>query len=165
MGLLSHLLQTLELFLFILFEFLNLRPVSLIPPVIQLIEDLAFVQNHGLSVALLLFPLCRLGVLVTVLLQLHSLSKSLLVFFLGFVFLSGECSLILITVVVQLVLMVLHSLDLRVENELLSNNFQSTLCLILCPLLKSFSHVHVLFFEQLNVLMRSLLIVKERADS
>ena len=165
MSLFTHLLQLLQLLLLIVPKSLYLSQIAFISSAIELIKDLALFEDHHLPVALFLLPLDIMIVARGVLLELHALSECFLGLLLGLVLLLLEGAHVLFAVVEQLVLVVLHGLDLRVEDELLADDFEAVLGLVLRPLLKPLAHVHVLLLEELYVLVRCLLVVEERADA
>lgn len=162
---LAHFLQVLQLSLLVLHELLNHSEVALVPTVIERIEHPALLKDHGLPVALFFLPLNRLTILAGVLLESNALTERLLRLLLRLILLLLESCLVLLAVIVQLILMILHCLDLRIENELLTDDLQPLLGLVLRPLLEALSHIHVLFFQELDVLVRRLLVVEQRANA
>ena len=132
---------------------------------VQLIEDLTLMNDHCLPVAFFFFPTDRLVVLRDILLCLHAYTHRFLAFLFGLVFLLIKGGHVFLPCVVQFILMVLHRLNLRVKDELLASDVEASTSLLLRALLEVSAHSHILFFQQLDVLMGRLLIIKQRTDT
>ena len=164
-GLVPTLHKLLLLISLLISEISDEPEISVVPMSSKASKSFTLVQGH--LVGVILFHLLHVLVLVVstiglnleldllgVLELLFSLKQHLL-----------HLSLVLLLLCIQDVGLLGDSVDLRDQNKLLPGHIELLLAQVLLLLVKVLLHLHVLGLQKLDMLVRSLFIIKQRANT
>ena len=128
---------------------------------VKISKDLTLSDGHSVLKMLSLFLVILLVKVSTLSFKSSLCLMEVLSSLLSFVNLFLDVSFEFLVLVVKFGSLVGYCVYLRIENELLSNNIELLFIEVLLTLIKVFSHLHIFSLKQVNVLVGSLLIVKQ----
>jgi len=165
MDLISFPLNSYQLIRFSFEEVANILGISGEPISVVSSNLLCLVELHSVLKVILRFLRRLLIITSHVLFKLNLQFLGFFPSFFGIIQTLFHLIFVVIFGIVQFGRLISYSIDLGIQDELFANNVKLHFAQFLLPLIKIFSHLHVLGLEKVDMLMRCLLIIEEAANA